>query len=150
MYVWMYIHIYMHWCVSMFACMFMYMYLWMHMHVCACRDLKLTSVSSWVNFHFSYRDKIFHWAQICLSGLDFMYALGILTPYSQGARALFADLSLQLSMYAYYLYSKNFWKPHSSISFAGCSKESQMRCFPLGASCLFYKTAIFCRLFQHL
>lgn len=82
MYVWMYVHIYMQWCVCMCACMFMYMYLWMHMHVCACRDLKLTSVSSWVNFHFSYWGKIFHWAQVCLSGLDFMYALGIWTPYS--------------------------------------------------------------------
>lgn len=72
------IYTYMQWCLCMCSCMFMYMYLWMHMHVCACRDLKLTLVSSWVNFHFSYWGKIFHWAQVCLSGLDFMYALGIL------------------------------------------------------------------------
>lgn len=138
MYVWMYI-----WCV------FMYIYLWMHMHVYACRDLKLALVTSWVTFVFAYWGKIFHWAHVCLFYVDFMFALGILTPYSYGANALFVDLSPQLSMYVYYLYNKNFWKPQSSISFVNYSKESLMRCFPLGASCIFYKTAIFCRLLRH-
>lgn len=78
----------------------MYMYLWIYMHVYACRDLELTSVSSWVTFHFAYWGKIFHF---CLFGLDFMYALGILTPYSYGANALFVGLSPQLSMFITYI-----------------------------------------------